>query len=176
MSWCGNTMKRHNFSIVSTNRPKLCGNCAFLQNFHTKKLGENYGIFRSDCYLSKVAHLDSSLHKKRSFPLKISLHCVKSVQIRSFSWSEYRKIRTRKNSVFGHFLRSVSNPYWKTLNGKETLNIKLHFLCFASWIHINCFFLIYTSARYILAATIWIKQILLIIIHHTSTHQSWMLY
>ena len=22
------------------NRPKLCGNCAFPQNFHTKKLGE----------------------------------------------------------------------------------------------------------------------------------------
>ena len=41
------------------------------------------------------------------------LHCVKSVQIRSFFWSvfsciqsEYRKIRTRKNSVFGRFLRS----------------------------------------------------------------------
>ena len=23
-----------------THRPKLCGNCAFLQNFHTRKLGE----------------------------------------------------------------------------------------------------------------------------------------
>ena len=41
------------------------------------------------------------------------VHCVKSVQIRSFFWSvfscirtEYRKIRTGKNSVFGHFLRS----------------------------------------------------------------------
>ena len=35
-------------------------------------------------------------------------HCVKSVQIRSldiWSQSEYRKIRTRKNSVFGHFSR-----------------------------------------------------------------------
>ena len=28
-------------------------------------------------------------------------HSVKSVQIWSFFWSEYRKIRTRKNSVFG---------------------------------------------------------------------------
>ena len=41
-------------------------------------------------------------------------HCVKSVQIWSFFWFvfsciriEYRKIRTRKNSVFGHFSRSV---------------------------------------------------------------------
>ena len=39
-------------------------------------------------------------------------HCVKSIQIRSFFWSvyfciqsEYRKIRTRNNSVFGHFSR-----------------------------------------------------------------------
>ena len=41
-------------------------------------------------------------------------HCAKSVQIRSYFWSvfsciriEYRKIRTRNNSVFGHFSRSV---------------------------------------------------------------------
>ena len=40
--------------------------------------------------------------------------CVKSVQIRNFFWSvfscirtEYSKIRTRKNSTFGHFSRSV---------------------------------------------------------------------
>ena len=49
-------------------------------------------------------------------------HCVKSVQMRSFFWSvfscirteygnirvqfKYRKIRTRNNSVFGHFSRS----------------------------------------------------------------------
>ena len=44
----------------------------------------------------------------------IYVHCVKSVQIRRFFWSvfsciqpEYRKIRTRKNSVFGHFSRSA---------------------------------------------------------------------
>ena len=43
-----------------------------------------------------------------------SLHCLKSIQIRSFFWSlfsriqtEYEKIRTRKNFVFGHFSRSV---------------------------------------------------------------------
>ena len=40
------------------------------------------------------------------------VHCVKSVQIRSYFWSifscirtEYRKIRTRNNSAFGHFSR-----------------------------------------------------------------------
>ena len=42
-------------------------------------------------------------------------HCVKSVQIRSYIWSifsciqsEYRKIRTRNNSVFGRFSHSES--------------------------------------------------------------------
>ena len=35
-------------------------------------------------------------------------HCVKSLQIRSFFWSECGKIPTRKNSVFGHFSRSDS--------------------------------------------------------------------
>ena len=34
-------------------------------------------------------------------------HCVESVQIRNYFWFEYRKIRTRNNSVFGHFSRSV---------------------------------------------------------------------
>ena len=45
--------------------------------------------------------------------MPLNKHCVISVQIRSFFWSifyciwaEYRKIRTRKNSVFGHFSRS----------------------------------------------------------------------
>ena len=42
-------------------------------------------------------------------------HCVKCVQIQIFFWSvfsciqsEHRKIQTRKNSVFGHFLRSAT--------------------------------------------------------------------
>ena len=44
----------------------------------------------------------------------MTLYCVKSVQIWSYFWSvfsciqsEYRKIRTRNNSVFGHFSRSA---------------------------------------------------------------------
>ena len=36
-------------------------------------------------------------------------YCVKSVPILGFSWSEYGKIRTRKNSVFGHFSCSASS-------------------------------------------------------------------
>ena len=77
-------------------------------------------------YLNKVSNKISlkSRHKKRSFAVRISLvnvnksaenHCVKSVQIRSYFGSvffcigtEYRKILTRYNSVFGHFSRSES--------------------------------------------------------------------
>ena len=57
-----------------------------------------------------------TFHSNFLFTLPIQLnicscnHFVKSVQIRSFFWSvcfciqtEYREIRTRKNSVFGHF-------------------------------------------------------------------------
>ena len=49
------------------------------------------------------------------FFLFLQVHCVKSAQTRSFFWSvfsciqsKYRKIRTRKNSVFEHFSRSSS--------------------------------------------------------------------
>ena len=42
----------------------------------------------------------------------MAVHCVKSVQIRSYFvnlriQSEYRKIQTRNNSVFGHFSSSA---------------------------------------------------------------------
>ena len=43
-----------------------------------------------------------SFHLK-SKPIQYNAHCVKSVQIRSCFWSEYRKIRTRNNSVFEYF-------------------------------------------------------------------------
>ena len=49
-----------------------------------------------------------------NFGIAKDSNCVKSVQIRSYRWSvfscirnEYRKIRTRNNSVFGHFSRRV---------------------------------------------------------------------
>ena len=56
-------------------------------------------------------HLEIRKHRHYTF----KLHCMKSVQIRSFSWSVfyciqfvYKKIRTRKKSIFGHFSRSAS--------------------------------------------------------------------
>ena len=82
-------------------------------------------------------------------------HCVKSVQIRSFFWSvfscirtecgdllgkspysvriqkntdqsEYRKLRTRDNSVFGHFSRSVFSLDNVWINEYYLKNTKIH--------------------------------------------------
>ena len=52
----------------------------------------------------------------------INNHCVKSVQIQSFFWTvfsriqyEQEKTRTRKKSVFGHFLRSTTFCTWRSI-------------------------------------------------------------
>ena len=49
---------------------------------------------------------------------------MKNVQIRSSFWSKYRKIRTRKNSVFGHFSRSEQlHIQWCILNKRDLTNL-----------------------------------------------------
>ena len=67
-------------------------------------------------YLTKTSFpsfLPSPLHIESKAKKKEQWHCAKSVQIGSYFWSvffciriEYRKIRTRNNSVFGYFSRS----------------------------------------------------------------------
>ena len=47
-------------------------------------------------------------------------HYVKSAQIRSYFWSEYRKIRNRNNSTLGHFSRSAGK------NSSMLLHIYTH--------------------------------------------------
>ena len=49
----------------------------------------------------------SNFRKLQTIWRSTSLYRVKSVQIRSFFWPVFFCIRTRKNSVFGHFSRSV---------------------------------------------------------------------
>ena len=58
-------------------------------------------------------------------------YCVKSVQIRSYFWSvfsyirtEYRKIRTRNNSVLGPFSRSVPFRLYVPLRFNAEINIE----------------------------------------------------
>ena len=50
-------------------------------------------------------------------------HSVKSVHIWSLFWSEYRKIRTRKNSVFGHCSRST---WWKKCSCQLSIYKRTH--------------------------------------------------
>ena len=54
--------------------------------------------------MSVAVTLKLSLTERRK--LAEYLHCVKCIQIRCYFWSEYSKIRTGNNSVFGHFSRS----------------------------------------------------------------------
>ena len=67
-------------------------------------------LVRKTCFYATQINL--SISRFNSFFLNYTLH--ENVQIRSFFWSVfYRiqskcgKIRTRKNSVFGHFSRSI---------------------------------------------------------------------
>ena len=78
---------------------------------------------KSNWHISSVASV--LIIKSQLYPSNVYLfisHCVKNVQMWSFFWSvfsciqsDYRKIRTRKNSVLGHFSCSVSQGKFKTL-------------------------------------------------------------
>ena len=78
-----------------------------------------------------------------SFALKhgnsvyLSIHCLKSVQIRSYFWSvfscirtEYRKRRTRNKSVFGQFSHSDHQTFGRFL--------LLFYACFLSHFFLTC--------------------------------------
>ena len=107
--WRGN-LKWPPFWSDSTVWPQLLLFSGIKYNLFLKKLSRS---------VPRVCHYNHVV--PRPYPqLKIqdvcfTAHCVKSVQIRSFYsvnlriQSEYRKIRTRKNSVFGHFSRSGYN-------------------------------------------------------------------
>ena len=55
ISWCRNFLERDVFRMVGAIRLKLCGNCAFLQNSHTRKLGE-ITVFYAAINLAKISY------------------------------------------------------------------------------------------------------------------------
>ena len=68
---------------------------------------------------------------------------MKTVRIRSFFWSifscfqsEYRKIRTRNNSVFGHFSRSVLPLYSITVFSIMKFLVKTFMIKLFAWINV----------------------------------------
>ena len=102
---------------------KLTSTCAY-QGVRTVRFLENLACFvflkqpfwdSSFCLITDDFWLIRSPGKR--LPLmktcpQVNIYCVKSVQIQSFFWSvisriqsECGKIRTRNNSVFGHFSR-----------------------------------------------------------------------
>ena len=97
--------------------------CLSLQNFDlmgqmtgilckgSRQYSKRYPPVKSSNQNSSIYWLEA-VKQKRAFPVnKRAFHCVKSVQIFSCIQSEYRKIRTRNNSVFGHFSNSVFHNF-----------------------------------------------------------------
>ena len=107
------------FRISSVNVTKYAGNCGNCISGYKH-------IFYSWTSASKpLINIGATLILlKHSFSLLLwqntSLHCVKSAQIRSYFWSEYRKIRNRNNSTLGHFSRSAGK------NSSMLLHIYTH--------------------------------------------------
>ena len=74
-----------------------------------------------------ILNLSIKINLKRSdkYVALWNFHGMTSVQIWSYFWSEYRKKKTRKNSVFGHFSRSNIYHEWKNIKKyRKTLNLK----------------------------------------------------
>ena len=70
-----------------------------------------------------------------------NMHCMKSVQIRSFFLAVFSCIRTRKNSVFGHFSRSdelKQNYFMNTLTVTTSLcdSVTLREKCPNTYFHV----------------------------------------
>ena len=60
ISWCRSFVKRTVFAEFRTSRWKLCGRCAFSQNFHNRQLGEVFVFFTAvfaSCCLSIFRYL-----------------------------------------------------------------------------------------------------------------------
>ena len=92
-----------------------------IQMLHTVKLltpQKEKNSLQSQKYYFYTNYL--SFAKNCSMDKTVNWHREKSVQIRSYFWStfscfrtEYRKIRTRNNSVFGYFSRNVGKIIYR---------------------------------------------------------------
>ena len=127
------TSETYNYSVVTSETQKVTFKSTWLLfNFFFFLLCGSY-LKITRCILGSCRHqgVRQSFDATYLFFQKVCenlyfwlhSHCVKSVRIRSFFWSvfscirpgygdllcksEYRKMRTRKNSVFGHFSCSV---------------------------------------------------------------------
>ena len=109
--------------------------------------------------------------KWNSHKESLAIHCIKSVEIRSYFcyiffciWTEYRKIRTRKNFVFGHFSRSDS--YSKDLDWICTCYGKLWQLIFYQKFN-DLTWIVFFACR-TLPSKIWVVEIALTWLRNVS--------
>ena len=78
-----------------------------LENWFGKQ--RSLGSRKDNPSIASMAHFgynNNAIRNQKKFKPIVNGHCVKSVQIRSYFWFEYRKIRIGNNSIFGHFSRS----------------------------------------------------------------------
>ena len=76
-------------------------------NKHKLKIYAQYNSSASRYLLWNIFIISQSWDIELEADIDLRQHCVKCVQMRSYFWAEYRKIRTRNNTVFGHCSRSA---------------------------------------------------------------------
>ena len=77
----------------------------------TEVFSDSLQTVKVKCLVNERYYIRNCLVSKRNTIRTCTLRkkCLKFfLFVLSRIWTEYRKIRTRKNSVFGHFLRSIS--------------------------------------------------------------------
>ena len=107
------------FSQFWASRLKLCGNCAFPQNFQTRKSGEImvfFAVYFPAFGLNMERYSYSVRMRENTDQKTKKCQCVKSVCVRSFSdpyfsafglnLVQMRENTDQKNSEYEHFLRS----------------------------------------------------------------------
>ena len=102
--FCGNTQYR----------PKLCGNCAFPQNFYARKLGNISVFYPIDIYLLKVRNTRTRSYmcsKLRSCSNVFNINFVHAIPI------FHAVMQTTENPVIWHIMVGI---YMFKVNNKNT--------------------------------------------------------
>ena len=103
----------------------------------------------------------SATLKQASFmnhTISLITHCVKSVQIRRFFWSVVSRIRTRQNSISGHFSCSdFSSKSQNKARKSETGRIWRSFWYYSEWNY---------NTNYIIVWLYHSHYIIVIILHY----------
>ena len=99
----------HKQILMKTFVESQFGYCPLIWMFHSRKINSKISHLQERSsrivYNDHITSFEDLLKKDNSFKIH---HRVKSVQIRSYFWSVLSCIRTRNNSVFGHFSRSAT--------------------------------------------------------------------